>query len=310
MGLDAYTLGERDFALGVGRLRQLAARADFPMLAANLVDGDGKAAFGTSVIEKLGSLRVGIIGLLGQRASVPADLLEAAGLRLLPPADVAATEAERLRKQGANLIVVLSHLGRGEEQLVARAAPQIQFFIGGHTGVTRTTKVAREEGASPAFSVEAGSRGKYVGRLEIYPTADGDMSRMADAGLRQALEDGLVKRQRNLARKREFLAQLNAHTPVAGQEAEHKSRVESMQRSIDRIEKQIAAERSKLSAPPPSYAGRAAFVSHIDPIELSIPERQDIREAVASLQATEALAPKSGLPPLARQPKTTQPKKK
>jgi len=287
-------VGERDLVVGLENLRDLAGRAEFHFLAANLLNKEGAPVLETSVIKELGGIKVGIIGLLGQRAAAPRAVLEADGLHIAPPAEIAKAEAQRLKKDGAELLVVLSHLGHGEERIVAAAVPEIQFFFGSHTGRRLNSPVAVQrspEIATTAYWVEAGSRGKYLGRLEIYPNSAGDLTTMVDAGQSKTLEESIQRREASLATTKKRLEQLESQKPVAGQESRHTARVNSTKRSVQHMEKQIANERTKLATLPAPSADHTLFLNHLDPVDLAIVERTDIKEKVAALQSTGLLTP-------------------
>jgi len=68
-----------------------------------------------------------------------------------------------VKEKGADLVIVLSHLGFEEDKKLAQAVPGIDFIVGGHTH----TELPQGHKEGDTFIVQAGSNSKYVGNLEI-----------------------------------------------------------------------------------------------------------------------------------------------
>lgn len=99
-----------------GALKAAAARARFPFLAANILD----AATGEPVrwpnvqpatIVEAAGVRVGLIGMMTEAGLRQTLAAHAVGLATRPLAATVAREAERLREQGAALVVLAAHAG-------------------------------------------------------------------------------------------------------------------------------------------------------------------------------------------------------
>lgn len=130
LGMDAVAVGNHEFDYGpvgpavvpnkpgddpVGALKARIAQAHFPFLAANVVDaatGQAPAWLGSgTTMREIGGLRVGIIGLATPETPHTTNPVNVAGLRFLPLAPAAKAAAERLRAQGADIVVVVAHAG-------------------------------------------------------------------------------------------------------------------------------------------------------------------------------------------------------
>ncbi|MFN4115756.1 MAG: 5'-nucleotidase C-terminal domain-containing protein, partial [Inhella sp.] len=149
LGYDAANLGNHEFDFGLPFLRRSIATAGLPVLNANLLDArSGRPAFRATLMIKRRlrdrdgrwhQLRIGVIGLappqtlLWNRAQLGGDrpLLRAQGLF-----EAAQQWIPRLRRQGADLVVVLAHSGIGSDteqagQLLA-LVPGIDALLLGH----------------------------------------------------------------------------------------------------------------------------------------------------------------------------------
>src|SRR5262249_41731704 len=66
MGYDALGLGNHDFDFGLVHLRELKAKARFPFLCTNVTPKQSGVCERFAV-KKVGGLRVGLLGLIGQK---------------------------------------------------------------------------------------------------------------------------------------------------------------------------------------------------------------------------------------------------
>ena len=131
LGVAAAAIGNHEFDFGPsgpraipaepgdaprGALRQRAREADFPLLAANLIDNTtGETVAWDNVLPSImvetAGIRVGIIGVMTEHALQTTIAANVHGLRVAPLAPTIIREATSLRDQGADLIVVSAHAG-------------------------------------------------------------------------------------------------------------------------------------------------------------------------------------------------------
>lgn len=127
LGYDALAIGNHDFEFGVadsgprqadlrGALKAAAARARFPFLAANLIEvATGQPPVWPNVrpaatVEAAG-IRVGLIGVLTFDGLSRTLVANVGGLTTTPLVPAISAEAERLRRQGADIVVLVAHAG-------------------------------------------------------------------------------------------------------------------------------------------------------------------------------------------------------
>lgn len=149
IGYDAMAVGNHEFNFGLEILRRAEAQADFPFLAANVVEaGTREPAFPSHMVIDTGAVRVGVIGLVTPNVPGWERPEHYRGLSFRPMDQVALEQVRRLREDdGCDLIVVLAHTGferdpeRGEptgteaENFGWRLAriPGIDVLLTGHT---------------------------------------------------------------------------------------------------------------------------------------------------------------------------------
>ncbi|MBU4527079.1 MAG: bifunctional metallophosphatase/5'-nucleotidase [Hoeflea sp.] len=163
LGLTAMT-GHWDFAWGPAHVAQLADMLHHPFLAANCWRiSDDSRPFPASMMCRAGGLAVGVIGIAATilDKTMPANFVT--GLRFTDGIVETRTEAARLRADGADLVLVLSHLGYSQDLALAGLVDGIDVILSGHTH-NRVEIPAKVNGA---LLIQSGCHGSYVGRLDL-----------------------------------------------------------------------------------------------------------------------------------------------
>jgi len=133
MGYTLQTMGNAiSLPYGPQALEAVAARASFPILAANCRDGAGPLPEGLQeyALVPLGRGRtMGVIGLTTPLGGV----YRVFGLHLPDFCDLGQRLVDQLRDQGAAPVVVLSHLGLKEDRRLAETLVGVDLIVGGHS---------------------------------------------------------------------------------------------------------------------------------------------------------------------------------
>ena len=131
LGYDAAAVGNHEFDFGPagrratpadenddaqGALKRRATEADFPLLAANLIDRESGQPVNwpnvkPAVLIRRNGIKVGIIGLMTEDALITTIAANTRGLSVAPLAFTVIREAQKLRKAGADLVIVTAHAG-------------------------------------------------------------------------------------------------------------------------------------------------------------------------------------------------------
>ena len=83
MGWTALGLGEKEFALGLDYLKDLEKTADFPFIAANVLDAKtNKHVFEPYTVVKVNGFRIGITSVIGKDTDFKATRQEELGITL------------------------------------------------------------------------------------------------------------------------------------------------------------------------------------------------------------------------------------
>jgi 5'-nucleotidase / UDP-sugar diphosphatase len=175
MRYDAQALGNHDFDFGVDHLRELKKQAHFPFLCAS-VKPKLPGICDAFVIKEVGSLRIGLIGLLG-RQTFP-DSFDPNVVKELDYRDPieAAKSAVAALKGRVDLIVAVTHEETDEDLALARAVPELDVIIGGHTpgfdglippGSDRPVRGRIEPAARGPIFVKSHQQARTLGRLDL-----------------------------------------------------------------------------------------------------------------------------------------------
>lgn len=164
VGYDAMVVGNHDPDFTMKVLHQRIQDADFAVLAANLLDGQtAQPSVQPAVIREKAGVKIGILGLAYPHTALTTQRHNIEGVQFVSAAEVAQKWVPQLRSQGAQLVVVLSHLGLGADVALARAVADIDVIVGGHSHnrINRPLQIGR------TLIVQAGAHGSDLGRLDI-----------------------------------------------------------------------------------------------------------------------------------------------
>jgi 2',3'-cyclic-nucleotide 2'-phosphodiesterase (5'-nucleotidase family) len=168
-GYELATLGNTTpMRYGPQVIPGLAKRFGQTLLAANMFNAaTGQLLDGLSpyTIQKFGDTAVGIIGLTtpGSVYSVFKDLCLGEPIAILP--DLIA----QVRGQGAQMVVLLSHLGFSDDQKVAEQVTGLDVIIGAHSH----TEINPPLVVNGSIITQAGDYGRFLGRLVLEINAGG-----------------------------------------------------------------------------------------------------------------------------------------
>ncbi|MDJ0794057.1 MAG: 5'-nucleotidase C-terminal domain-containing protein [Woeseiaceae bacterium] len=216
LGVAATAIGNHEFDFGPigpdaiptrpgqdprGALKARARDANFPFLAANLVDvSTGELVdwdnVYPSVMLDVAGFRVGVVGVTSMNSLQTTIAANVLGLRLQPIAEAIVREATRLRADGAELVIVSAHAGSrctafdnprdtsscwmdGEIMRVARELPAglVDHIVAGHVhegiahvvnGISITSSYSSTRAFSRTDFVMDRSSGSILDR-RIYP---------------------------------------------------------------------------------------------------------------------------------------------
>jgi 2',3'-cyclic-nucleotide 2'-phosphodiesterase (5'-nucleotidase family) len=157
----AAGLGDRELLFGRSFLLATLESSPVPVVCANLWDrSPHKLLVKPWLVVPAGKQKVGLFGLMNAQAALgpSADSLEVSD-----PIEAARGAVAALRKQGANVIVLLSSLGKIETEDLVVAVPGIDVAIAGRN----VPLLQRSRQIDSTTVVYGGEQGQYVGVTEL-----------------------------------------------------------------------------------------------------------------------------------------------
>ena len=140
IGVDAACVGNHEFDFGAAHFAFLAKECEFPWLLANIFDPEfGKRepmgqCQRTKMLETSTGLKVGLIGLVEQEWTLKINNSLPADLEFEDMKEIAKELAPKLREEGADIIVVLSHARQERDYDFCENLPEglVDLVLGGH----------------------------------------------------------------------------------------------------------------------------------------------------------------------------------
>jgi 5'-nucleotidase len=161
-GLDIATLGNHEFDFGPEVLRERMKESRFAYTVANVFDRRSGKPFGGAsryIIRELEGVRVALFGLLlSETASVSGP---GPDVRFEDPIKVGKQLSRELRRQGADLIIALTHLPMREDKRLAAEA-DVDLIVGGHE------HELLESVAGRTLITKMGSDARNLGRIDLH----------------------------------------------------------------------------------------------------------------------------------------------
>jgi hypothetical protein len=237
-GLDfaAFAPGANDWDDGAAGLTKLATASGASVLVGY---GNASAPFAKQLVRDVGGVKVGFIGFGQAQDSAGAP----------SAAQTIARAAGEATKEGANVLVALVAVGRGEAKRIADAVPQLTAVVVGTASASGegNTSAPQAERVGDVLVVQAANHLQSVAVLDLYvreSLTPGTLARFADA---TGLE--LAHRREDLARRIDEL-----HIKIAAWERDPSvapTDVDARRRELAGLE----AERDGLDVKPPPAQG-------------------------------------------------------
>jgi 2',3'-cyclic-nucleotide 2'-phosphodiesterase (5'-nucleotidase family) len=164
MGLDAFAVGNHEYDYGADTLLERLSHAEFPALSANVIDSvTGELLWAPDTVLTIGSVRVGVIGVVLEGLREVTTAKATAGLATLPAVETIQKSLQRLTPI-SDVQILLSHSGHYTDSVLAeQIGPDLELIIGGHSH----WRIWEPWYVNGVPIVQAGSRGEFLGVTEM-----------------------------------------------------------------------------------------------------------------------------------------------
>ncbi|MDG2142208.1 MAG: bifunctional UDP-sugar hydrolase/5'-nucleotidase [Planctomycetota bacterium] len=165
LGYDGLAVGNHELDHGLKVIGSMIAECKVPALAANVLTKEG----GEHVdwcepyrIVTLGDLRVGIVGLL--TPSTPSITHEDASSLFFEDPAVSLKRVQTELADRVDWVLPITHLGVTADRRLAKAVPELEVIVGGHSHTYLKDGVRQGE----TLIVQSGSKASAIGRIDLW----------------------------------------------------------------------------------------------------------------------------------------------
>jgi sulfur-oxidizing protein SoxB len=157
-------VGHWEFTFGQERLKELIQEMEYPFLGGNVFDTEwDEPVFESMAFFEKGGVKVAVIGQHFPYTPIanPKYYVEgwSFGIRL----SELNNNVKKARKNGAEVVVLLSHNGFDVDQKIARSVRGIDVILTGHTHDAIPHAIRIKD----TILLSSGSHGKYLGRIDL-----------------------------------------------------------------------------------------------------------------------------------------------
>lgn len=198
IGYDAMVIGNHEFDKGPAPLARFIEQANFPVLGVNLNlenEPSLKDIVGRSAVIEVDGHRIGIVGVVLPNLHDIAN--PGPTVSQYEMFESTQEEVDALREDGINKIVLLTHVGLGNDLELAERINGVDLIIGGHShsvlgeislheplqGQHPYPIVVEKEGDTRTLVVQAWEWGKVLGKIEVEFDEDGNVTNWSENGL-------------------------------------------------------------------------------------------------------------------------------
>ncbi|MEK6714732.1 MAG: hypothetical protein AABY43_01635 [Candidatus Omnitrophota bacterium] len=155
MGYDAIAVGDEEFNFGEDFLKNSTKEKNIPFISAN-IESDYLLPF---LLKQAGNSKIGILAL-----TAPEIKNKLADIKYIEPKEALEKNIQALRAKGADIIIVLSHLGEEEDLNLIKRVEGVDILVCGHRLVNDPNpqaKIANTIILRPAW------QGRKLGRIDL-----------------------------------------------------------------------------------------------------------------------------------------------
>lgn len=138
MHVDMVALGNHEFDFGISILRKRMCESKFAWINSNILESNKKPFAGTlpTLIKEVEGLKIGFAGILTPRTGKLSKNVDA--LNFIAPLKAAREAVAQLKVNGADLVVLITHLNIKDDRMLAKKVKGIDLILGGHDHIPIT----------------------------------------------------------------------------------------------------------------------------------------------------------------------------
>ncbi len=168
---DVWEPGNHEFDQGPEVLGKALDYATVPMICANLDVSKEPALAGKikpDVIKVVDDVKIGIFGLITPNVNILSNIGK--NIKVNPDlVSVANAEVKKLKSEGCDIIIALTHIGVDADKSLASKVNGIDVIVGGHSHtLIKKPIVVKTPNGDKTIIVQDGAKAAYLGELTLY----------------------------------------------------------------------------------------------------------------------------------------------
>ena len=157
-------VGHWEFTFGQNRLKELTKKMNYPFLGSNVFDTEwDEPVFESTKYFEKGGIKLAVIGQHFPYTPIanPSYMVEGWSFGIRP--EKIQKNVDKAKKNGAEVIILLSHNGFDVDQKLASMLTDIDVILTGHThdAIPKAIKI------NNTLLLASGSHGKFLGRIDL-----------------------------------------------------------------------------------------------------------------------------------------------
>ena len=156
-------VGHWDFGYGPERLQKINQQLNFPMLGCNVSNEDGSNFLQPTLMLEKEGLKIGVIGVCAMIVDKVMPEKMGRGLKFTTGLEEVPKCVKKLKAEGANIIVLLSHNGFPQDVELLKNVKGVDICLSAHTH----NRIYSPIEVNGARIVQCGCHGAFVGKFTI-----------------------------------------------------------------------------------------------------------------------------------------------
>lgn len=163
LNYDAACVGNHEYDWGEENLIRLSQISSFSFLGANIYKDNKPAQYVKPyIIKNIKNVRVGVVGITTSDMEKLVIKEKIQNLEFLPEIEIARKVVSDLKREKADIVIALTHIGIEKDEILARKIEGIDLIIGGHNH-TQYYKLVKK-----IPIVQTYGKGTTVGYMRLY----------------------------------------------------------------------------------------------------------------------------------------------
>ncbi|XP_014352103.1 trifunctional nucleotide phosphoesterase protein YfkN-like [Latimeria chalumnae] len=169
IGVQYAVLGNHEFDFGVDQLEEHMQQTRFPWFLSNVYDKFTSQSLGHGVVNRViewNDMKIGLMGLVEEDWLDTLATVEKLNLNYVDYVVVANQLSEKMRAEGAELIIAMTHMRWSHDMRLARNSP-VDLILGGHDHDYGIKNI------NGSLIIKSGSDFRNLSKIDIIRSSDG-----------------------------------------------------------------------------------------------------------------------------------------